>query len=163
VGKGSSEEDNREAVRVLHDLDLEIYASFVVRPEFTREDFTAFKKYCRRLNLNFASFSVLTPLPGTEYYDEVRDRLLTDDYDYFDFIHTVLPTRLGIVDFYNEYAGLYRNAVSLRSGLSLLARFPIRQWPMVFRKARQWYRTLDDIHRDYPAQRLGGGSPSIGI
>ena len=45
---------------------------------------------------------MLTPLPGTDFYEEIKDRLLTNDYDFFDFIHTLLPTDLPLDDFYEE-------------------------------------------------------------
>ena len=46
---------------------------------------------------------MLTPLPGTDFYEEIKDRLLTNDYDFFDFIHTLLPTDLPLDKFYVEY------------------------------------------------------------
>ncbi len=41
-----------------------------IRPEFDREDFSQFAGYCLDLGFNFIGFSVLTPLPGTDLYDE---------------------------------------------------------------------------------------------
>jgi len=150
IRKGSSTDDNKAAVRILKDLDVEIYASFILRPEFTREDFHAMRRYCRGLHLNFSSFSVLTPLPGTDLYAETFDRLITHDYDLFDFIHVLLPTRLPLRDFYDEYYRLYKNAVSFRDGLSLLSRFPLTERLALVRKAFQWYRSVRLAYRDYP-------------
>ncbi len=36
IRKGSTAGDNENAVKVLQDLDIDIYASFIVRPEFKR-------------------------------------------------------------------------------------------------------------------------------
>ena len=63
VRKGSTSADNEAAIKILQGLGIDVYASFMVRQEFTREDFAALKAYCRRLGLDFASFAVLTPLP----------------------------------------------------------------------------------------------------
>lgn len=153
VGKRSTTLDNREAARILHELGMQIYASFIVRPEFTHDDFAAMIAYCRELDLNFAGFSVLTPLPGTDLYAAEHDRMLTHDYDLFDFIHTLLPTTLPIEDFYREYRQLYRNAVSWRSSMSLLSRFRLRDWPLVFRKGAQWSGSLKAVHRDYQGSK----------
>jgi hypothetical protein len=57
------------------------------KPEFTSEDFATLKDYCHDLDVDFASFGVLTPLPGADLMDEVGDRLITDDYDFFDFAY----------------------------------------------------------------------------
>ena len=43
INKGSTVENNKEAVKILQANGIEIYASFIVRPEFTKEDFKAFK------------------------------------------------------------------------------------------------------------------------
>jgi radical SAM superfamily enzyme YgiQ (UPF0313 family) len=117
IKKGSTLGDNERAVRILQDLDVQIYASFIVRPEFEKADFKAFRQYCRDLGLNFAGFAVLTPLPGTDFYEEVKDQLITSNYDLFDFLHTVLPPTLSLKQFYEEYYQLSRNAVSPMKGL----------------------------------------------
>ena len=83
INKGSTTDNNREAVRVLQDLGIDIYASFIVRPEFNEEDFTEFRRYYRSINLSFASFAVLTPLPGTDLFDAEKDRLLTREPEFF--------------------------------------------------------------------------------
>jgi radical SAM superfamily enzyme YgiQ (UPF0313 family) len=149
IRKGSSAGDNREAVRILQDLGLEIYASFIVRPEFTKEDFSQFIDYCRELNLNFAGFSVLTPLPGTDFYANVKDQLITHDYDLFDFIHTLLPTKLPLKEFYQEYERLFKEGISFRNGVSFLAKFPLRERLSLVAKGFRWYRTVRTAYRDY--------------
>jgi radical SAM superfamily enzyme YgiQ (UPF0313 family) len=77
IRKGSTTGDNERAVRILQDLDIDIYASFIIRPEFQKEDFLKLRQYCCKLSLNFASFAVLTPLPGTEFYEDVKAQLIT--------------------------------------------------------------------------------------
>lgn len=149
IRKRSTSSDNEQAVKILRDLGIEIYASFIVRPEFSHEDFEAQHAYCRKLGLNFASFAVLTPLPGTDLYEEVKDRMLTRNYDYFDFIHTLLPTKLPLKDFFEELTKLYRNAVPLLKQLSLLKRYPLRDIPSLLAKARRTFARLKTIHRDY--------------
>ena len=126
INKGSTVEDNARAVRILQDLDIEIYASIIVRPEFTLADFAACRQYCRDLDLTFAGFSVLTPLPGTDFYETEEDRLLTRDYDFYDFIHTVLPTELPLKAFYAEYYGLMHGAIPMTRKIRMLRRFRLR-------------------------------------
>ena len=41
------------------------------------DDFATLKDYCHELDLDFASFGVLTPLPGTDLMDEVQDSLIS--------------------------------------------------------------------------------------
>jgi hypothetical protein len=55
-------------VELLQGLGIEIYASLIVRPDFTRGDFSALAACCRELELSYAGFAVLTPLPGRGAY-----------------------------------------------------------------------------------------------
>ena len=149
VGKSSTVADNARAVEVLKGLDIDIYASFIVRPEFGHEDFAALRRYVRELGLDFASFAVLTPLPGTDLLDEVEDRLLIHDTDFFDFIHTVLPTRLPLEEFFDELMGLYRHAVPQNKQLALMKKFPLGEWPAVWARSYRTFRRMKTIADDY--------------
>jgi radical SAM superfamily enzyme YgiQ (UPF0313 family) len=149
VRKRSTVADNTRAVEVLSELGIDIYASFIVRPEFDHDDFDALHSYCRALDLDFASFAVLTPLPGTDLFDEVEDRLLTRDTDYFDFIHTVLPTKLPLEGFFEELMGLYRSAVPFTRQMSLLRKFPLGEWPAVFARSARTFKRMKTIPKDY--------------
>ncbi len=149
VGKGSTVADNTRAVEVLNGLGIDIHASFIVRPEFGHEDFAALRRYVRELYLDFASFAVLTPLPGTDLYDEVEDRLLIRDTDFFDFIHTVLPTRLPLEEFCEELMGLYRRAVPPARQLALLRKFPVGEWPAVWGRSHRVFKRMKTMAQDY--------------
>jgi radical SAM superfamily enzyme YgiQ (UPF0313 family) len=149
IKKGSTLDDNRQAVRILQDLAIDIYASFIVRQEFTKEDFSAFRGYCQRLGLDFATFAVLTPLPGTDLYEAEKDRLLTHNYDYFDFVHTLLPTALPLKEFYEEYYRLWTRAIPLHRQLSLLRKFPVREIPSLFVRGMRAYKRMKRAYEDY--------------
>jgi radical SAM superfamily enzyme YgiQ (UPF0313 family) len=149
VRKGSTVSDNDKAVRTLQHLDIDVYASFIVRPEFNKEDFAVFRQYCRRLGLNFASFAVLTPLPGTDFYEEVKAQLITHNYDYFDFIHTLLPTALPLKKFYEEYYQLYRKGFSNKEQISLLRKFPWKEIPPLLVRGYRFYNRLRSAYLDY--------------
>ena len=43
--------------------------------------------------------------------DKRRAELITDDYAYYDILHTVLPTRLPVERFYERIARLYGNTL----------------------------------------------------
>jgi radical SAM superfamily enzyme YgiQ (UPF0313 family) len=149
IQKGSTLRDNETAVQILQDLEIEIRASFIVHPEFTKADFSAYRHYCRSLNLNFATFAVLTPLPGTDFYQEVEDQLITHNYDLFDFIHTLLPTALPLKEFYEEYYQLAQNATSLAGKLSLLRKIPVRDIPALLATSYRAYNRIRRAYRDY--------------
>jgi len=149
IRKNSTVKDNAEAIRILRDLDIQVYASFIVRPSFSRSDFTAYRDYCRQMKLNYATFAVLTPLPGTDLYEETKDHLLTHNFDNFDFIHTLLPTMLPLEEFYTELRRLYQRAVPISRQLSLLKKFSLGEIPKVLNAGRRFYKRLRTAHMDY--------------
>src|SRR3989344_4867551 len=53
----------------------------------TEETVKATLKYSRKLNTDFANFTICTPIPGTEFYDIIKDRITTEDYDLYDNFH----------------------------------------------------------------------------
>ena len=146
IKKGSTIGDNEKAVRILQALDIEIYASLIVRPEYTQEDFATLRQYCRDLGLTFATFAVLTPLPGTDLYREVESQLITHNYDYFDFIHTLLPTELPLKEFYREYAQLFTSAIPLTQQAKSLKRF---SWKEVLPLMIKNVRVVNRVRRAY--------------
>ena len=151
VGKSTSIADNGRALEILNKLGIEPYASFIVRPDLLKEDFAAFRRYCRGLTLGFAGFAVLTPLPGTDLYEQSREKLITSNYDYFDFIHTVLPTKLSLKEFYNEYYRLSRQALSPTKALAHLSRYRLADIPGTLVKSYRFYNRLRRTYRDYEA------------
>jgi radical SAM superfamily enzyme YgiQ (UPF0313 family) len=152
VGKRSTVDDNRKAVEILHSLGLEIHANFIVRPEFTVEDFVSFRDYVRDLKLSFAGFAVLTPLPGTDLYDRVRNDLITENYDFFDFFHTLLPTALPLPDFYHQYHRLAAGAVPRRRQAGILPKIRPRNLPDLLSRQQRFLRRLRNLHLDYEEQ-----------
>jgi radical SAM superfamily enzyme YgiQ (UPF0313 family) len=121
--KGITAAQQAEAVRILDDLGIMMYASYMVDPAYTREDFRNLLAYVRRMKHTYATFTVLTPLPGTQLYAQRRQELLSHQPELFDMVHALLPTKLPLRDFYAEYARLWMRAVPLYRVLPTLTRF----------------------------------------
>ncbi len=149
INKGSTVENNIEAVKILQSNDIEIYASFIVRPDFSEEDFKEFIKYCRGLELSFPSFSVLTPLPGTDFYEEVKGSLITTDYDLFDFIHTELPTKLPLKEFFKNLNSLYFDAKSPEKSISFIMKYPLKEIPSLIYLTMKVSKQIKNAYKDY--------------
>lgn len=115
--KRSSIQSNEEAARILRANGVDIWGAFIVDPTWERSDFDALIKYVRRLKISFPQFSVLTPLPGTEFFREKLGELTTRNYELFDFLHSVLPTKLPTGQFYAEMARLYSSTMMSFSDL----------------------------------------------
>jgi hypothetical protein len=61
-----------------------------------------------------SGFSILTPLPGTDLWDTASRNVTTHNWEMYDIVHAVLPTKLPIEEFYEQYSGLWRHALDVR-------------------------------------------------
>jgi radical SAM superfamily enzyme YgiQ (UPF0313 family) len=114
VNKSNTAANNDRAIEILRDLGVGYTPNFIVDPSWDREDFDKLKSWIDRTGAYNSGFSVLTPLPGTDLWDDVKDDLVTEDWELYDIAHTVLPTRLPLDEFYREYAGLWQHALDVR-------------------------------------------------
>jgi radical SAM superfamily enzyme YgiQ (UPF0313 family) len=110
LNKKTSVTINNEAIQILKRLGIFIDAHFIVNPDFTVDNFERLFRYVTEKCLFRNTFAVLTPLPGTDLYDDTVDRLAIRDYDYFDLVHSVLPTTLSRKVFYKQLARIYRKS-----------------------------------------------------
>ena len=115
--KGTTLSKNEEVVRILHANDVIVRGGFMVQPDFEKEDFKRLAEYVNKIGVDIPTFTILTPLPGTQIWEEMKGDLITDKYNFYDIIHTVLPTKLPLKQFYKEYSDLF-----LRKGLPMRTR-----------------------------------------
>lgn len=115
--KRTTVEKNNQAIRILQDNGIAVSAHFVIHQDYTAADFEALAEYVHEMNLRQPVFCILTPLPGTDLYEETKHRLLSTNYEMYDFSHTVLPTKLPLEEFYRQFVGLYKKCY-LREGPS---------------------------------------------
>ncbi len=108
VEKKNTIYNNEKALEMAREKGIRVYASFIVDPGFSNDDFKKLGDYIRRWRIRFPYFSVLTPLPGTKLYDLREKELTTNNWELFDFLHPVLPTKLSLENFYQELTNLYR-------------------------------------------------------
>jgi radical SAM superfamily enzyme YgiQ (UPF0313 family) len=149
VNKGGSAAKNVEAIKIIQGLGLDLFPAFIIRPDFEKKDFQDLTKFCREQNFDFVGFSVLTPLPGTHLYKEVADQMILKNYDYYDFVHSLLPLKLPAKEFYKEYLALFDNTRSLSSKLAFLKKYPVRELPGLMKKGVMFYEQFKQIYKAY--------------
>jgi radical SAM superfamily enzyme YgiQ (UPF0313 family) len=108
--KGGSN-TNVEAIRILQGIGIKPMTTFITDPSWGEEDFDRLEEFIDRLEIPSTSFTILTPLPGTELYTARKDEIIVHDYGYYDVMHAVLPTRLPRERFYERFARLYDRSV----------------------------------------------------
>ena len=112
--KRSSLENNEKAIRILQKYGIELYATMILQPDFTKKDFKQIEDYIIGLNVSFVNLQPLTPLPGTEIYDDYKDKILVSrkDYAMWDLAHIVLkPKYMSIRQYYYQIIKTYARIV----------------------------------------------------
>ncbi len=112
LGKGSTVQDNVEAVRVLRGAGLTVIGQFLVDPDFDERDFDEMLAFVLRHDIHYPSFTITTPFPGTDLWHERADRVVTHDWRRYDCWHSVMVPRLGWERFYRRFIGLYQTCYS---------------------------------------------------
>ncbi len=110
INKSNSSMNNEKAYYIAKKQNVAVTASFIVSPDFTRPDFKKLIDFVKRLKISVPVFSVLTPLPGTKLYTELKEKLTVKNYSYYDLFHPVLETFLSNNDFFKEFSNLYKTS-----------------------------------------------------
>jgi len=121
------------AVRIARKLGFGVTGNFIIDPDYTEEDFQALWAFLREQELSRVGFTILTPLPGTAYFEGMRNRLEVVDWSHFDLHHLLWRPRLPVRRFFELYCETWR-----RSVLNL-------------RGQKKWWRWLPQVRlRDVP-------------
>lgn len=147
--KGTSLSKNQEAIRICHANRVQVRGNFIIHPDFDRKDFKRISAYSRFLEVDAPSFSILTPYPGTELYEEVKQNIITDNYNLFDISHTVLPTRLPLKQFYKEYRRVISKGTSLKHKFNALRYMEPHARRELFSILRRYNRRLKESYLDH--------------
>jgi len=126
MNKGITTAQQGQAVKILDGLGIMMYASYMVNPDYSREDFRNLLAYVRRLKHKYATFTVMTPLPGTKLYAERYGEILSHKPELYDMVHALLPTTLPLAEFHGEMANLWAKAVPFYRIIPTLARFGLQ-------------------------------------
>ncbi|HXG59678.1 MAG TPA: radical SAM protein [Thermoanaerobaculia bacterium] len=114
VNKKNKACNNVRAIEILRDLGVGFTPNFIVDPAWDRDDFARLREWIEQMGAYNSGFSILTPLPGTDLWDTARTRVTTQQWEMYDIVHTVLPTKLPLEEFYDEYSRLWKHALEVR-------------------------------------------------
>lgn len=114
VNKSNTASNNARALAILKELGVGYTPNFIVDPGWDREDFARLRAWIEETGAYNSGFSVLTPLPGTDLWQTASRQVTTHDWEMYDIVHAVLPTKLPLEEFYEEYSRLWRHVLEVR-------------------------------------------------
>lgn len=93
-----------KALDVARDLGLTVYSLLMIHPGYSRKEFDRLSRFIQRRSVPNPSFSVWTPLPGTDEMPDFRGLTAMDpegrpDWSCWDLQHPVVPTALPRQEF----------------------------------------------------------------
>ena len=106
MNKESNAATNREAISILHQLGITIVGDFIISPDYGEQQFDRLSDFVREQAIELPMHTILTPLPGTQLYQQLHHQIKIHDLDYYTLTNAVLPTRLNEELFYQRYASL---------------------------------------------------------
>jgi len=92
VRKGITLEMQRKAVKILRNNGANISGTFVIGlPSQSEEEIKEFPVYAKKIGLINCAFGVVTPFPGTEFYDSLEKNglIIERDWTRYDEMHSV--------------------------------------------------------------------------
>jgi radical SAM superfamily enzyme YgiQ (UPF0313 family) len=121
--KDATVDETARGVEVARELEYGVTGNFVIDPAWGETDFERLWAFVDRHRLFQAGFTILTPLPGTAYFDEMRQTLRARRWSHFDMHHLLWEPALGARRFFELYCQTWR-----RSVLNLKGRKSLWQW-----------------------------------
>ncbi len=103
--KKSTTSDNLEASRILRELEIDVWASFMAHPDWNKNDFKLLRNYIKKLKPQITSISPLTPFPNLPMYEKYRESLLytADDFEKWSFGQVmIMPSEISLRSYYWE-------------------------------------------------------------
>ena len=94
--KGITTTIHKEAVRNIRENGGSAGGTFVIGlPDQTEEEIRYFPVYAREIGMTAAAFGIVTPFPGTEFYEELDKKglIFETNWDNYDEMHSVYTTR----------------------------------------------------------------------
>jgi anaerobic magnesium-protoporphyrin IX monomethyl ester cyclase len=69
---------------------IKVIAFYIIGlPSDTKKNIENTIKYSRKLNTAFANFTIFTPIPGTPYFNNIKDKIFDSNFNNYDNFHVV--------------------------------------------------------------------------
>ncbi|MCL4488922.1 MAG: B12-binding domain-containing radical SAM protein [Chloroflexi bacterium] len=116
LNKGTDISKVVAAIQTARDLGFGVTGNFIIDPDFTQDDFRALWDFLATHKLYRVGFTILTPLPGTRYFEQMKPKLLVHDWNQYDLHHLLWEPRLPVEQFFELYCETWRRTVLNAAG-----------------------------------------------
>lgn len=107
-GKDNTIEIIQEALKILNGHGIYVNGNYIIRPDYDERDFERVGRFVEDNPIFNSGFTILTPFPGTEQWEELKDQVVIKDLDYYNLTNAVLKTKLSERKFYGQMTEIYK-------------------------------------------------------
>ena len=84
-----------------------VRGNYVIPYDYTEDDFKALADYSAANPVVFAGYTILSPMPGTVYYQQISDQIIDHDYNKYNFFNAVTKTTIPYEKFHEMVGALW--------------------------------------------------------
>ncbi len=111
LSKDMSADAIEAGVTVARRYDYGVTGNFVIDPDWGDEEFQELWRLVDRLKLTRLGYTVLTPLPGTPHFEQLKHRIVDWDWSRWDMNHVLYEPRIGRQRFFELFVECWRRNV----------------------------------------------------
>jgi radical SAM superfamily enzyme YgiQ (UPF0313 family) len=111
LAKDTTVDRTVDAVGIARGLRYGVTGNFVIDPGWAESDFERLWGFVEEHDLGRAGFTILTPLPGTAFFDESQPRMRAMRWSQYDMHHVLWEPRLGAARFFELYCETWRRSI----------------------------------------------------
>jgi radical SAM superfamily enzyme YgiQ (UPF0313 family) len=158
-----------EAARIARSMGYGVNGNFLVDPEWTEQDFEELWDFVARHDFRRAGYTLLTPLPGTEFFERLGPRLAGQPWFKYDMHHLLWEPRLGAKRFFELYAETWRRSILNTSGekrwLDWMRQIRLAQVPYLTRVLWRTQRMMkpEAYLREYETTKVAAVGACTGV
>ena len=96
------------ALKILNSLGVIVNGNYIIKPDYVQKDFDRLASFVTLNPIFHSGFTVLTPFPGTDLWEEMKDDIVIDNFDYYNLTNAVTKTVLPEKEFYDMVSQMYK-------------------------------------------------------
>lgn len=105
--KDSPAQYNQEAIKVFEHNGIMVRGNYVIPNDYSVDDFDALAEYASLNRVVYAGYTILTPMPGTVYFNKVKNQITDKNYKKYNFFNSVMKTTLPHDEFHERVGALW--------------------------------------------------------
>jgi hopanoid C-3 methylase len=106
--KNTSAKFIEDSIDIFHRNNIMLRGNYIVSNDYTEDDFKELSDYAGSHKVVYAGYTILTPMPGTILYNEIKDQIIDYDLSKYNFFNCVLNTKIPLEKFYENVGKLWK-------------------------------------------------------